>query len=419
MRLQKFLLLADMENKITKSTKAVTKKQQIIMISSIAVVLVIFMLFMMVGGKKKPDDLSKIITNSKNRIILEDSSKGIKAEDRWMQVGQEKLSAIDSFMKQSVNQDEDLDSRLSSVEKQNQELEQQRQIIDDQANELSEIKSQLKDLQNNKNLSFNQGQGNAANNSTLNPEPVRAIASLDLNLEDNSKSKNTKKSLYNINDYIPAGAYTKAVIISGVDASVGISSQSDPRPVLLRVKSPAISSIYDGNAQKADLTGCLITGAASGDLSSEKVYVKLVNMTCGKGADLLTEIPVKGYVAGQGKSGIRGNVVSREGDLLAKSFLAGLVSGFGQGLSDKVAPPLAFSNGLTTQESLSTGDVVRQGLGEGISASSDRLANYLIDRAEQYQPVISIPSGIDVEVVFVEGFYFNPKEEEIQNKKPK
>ena len=33
----------------------------------------------------------------------------------------------------------------------------------------------------------------------------------------------------------------------------------------------------------------------------------------------------------------------------------------------------------------------------------DRLADYMIDRAEQYQPVISIPANIDVELVFIEG----------------
>ncbi len=414
-----------MENKITQSTQSTSKKQRIIMITSVVVVMVIFTLFMMAGGKKKTDDLSKIITNSKNRIILEDSSKGIKAQDRWIEAGQEQLNAIDSFMTQSQNQNEAYDSRLSSIEKQNQEeLENQRQTIDEQANELAEIKSQLKNLRNNSDLAFSNGQNRGQNGQNIeygnqgaaqgsfNQESSTTIASLDLNLADNSKSK---KGLYNINDYIPAGSYAKAIIISGVDASVGISSQSDPRPVLIRVKSPAISSIYDGNTQKTDLTGCLITGAASGDLSSEKIYVKLVNMTCGKGDNLIAEMPIKGYVAGQGKSGIRGNVVSREGDLLVKSFLAGLVSGFGQGLSEKVAPPLAFSNGLTTQESLSTGDVVKKGFGKGASTASDRLANYLIDRAEQYQPVISIPSGIDVEVVFVEGFYFNPEAQ----KKPK
>src|SRR3546814_17262586 len=29
-----------------------------------------------------------------------------------------------------------------------------------------------------------------------------------------------------------------------------------------------------------DITGCLVNGAARGDLSAEKVYVKLVRMTC-------------------------------------------------------------------------------------------------------------------------------------------
>ena len=48
-------------------------------------------------------------------------------------------------------------------------------------------------------------------------------------------------------------------------------------------------------------------------------------------------------------------------------------------------------------------------MGQGISGASDRLSNYLINRAEQYQPIVSIPSGIEVEVVFVEGFHLNGK----------
>lgn len=398
-----------MENTITKLAKEVSKKQNLVVIATVAVLGVIFVLFLTTGGKKnKPDDLSKLITNSNNKIILQDSSKGIKAEDRWLYEAQSKFSDVDEFMKQSQQDKSSLETRLDTIEqKYEEDLTQQLQTIENQSHEIETLKSKIKDLSENKNLAFNQNNqgGQGAN---LNQELPKAIASLDLNLETTTKSK---KGLYNINDYIPAGAYAKATIISGVDASVGISSQSDPRPVLLRVRSAAMSSIYDGNVQKTDLTGCIIQGAASGDLSSEKVYVKLITLTCGKGEEMVTEIPVKGYVAGQGKSGVRGNVISREGDLLAKSFLAGLVSGFGQGLSEKVAPPLAFSNGLTTQESLSTGDVVKKGFGKGISTSSDRLANYLIDRAEQYQPVVSIPSGIDVEVVFVEGFYFNPKDD--------
>jgi conjugal transfer pilus assembly protein TraB len=405
-----------MENKITKSAGAISKKQKIVVISSALGVIVIFMLFMMAGGKKKPDDLSKIITNSKNRIILEDSSKGVKAEDLWRYQSQDTIQSMSHFMEDAEKNNTALDGRLSSIEKTNQELQNQKQIIESQSSELEEIKSKLKELQSNKNLAF-AGQGaNSGGNGVgqidgrgLASELPREIGSLNLNLESSSKAH--KKGIFSVSDYIPAGAYAKATIISGVDASVGISSQSDPRPVLIRVKGPAFSSIYDGNAQKADLSGCIVQGAASGDLSSEKIYVKLITMTCGKSEEELTEIQVKGYVAGQGKSGIRGNVISREGDLLVKSFLAGLVSGFGQGVSEKVAPPLAFSNGLTTQGTMSNEDVAKKGFGKGVSTASDRLANYLIDRAEQYQPVVSIPSGIDVEVVFVEGFYLNGKEE--------
>ena len=422
MRLQKSLLSAShmknqmpsqIENKITKSAGAISKKQKIVVISSALGVMVIFMLFMMAGGKKRPDDLSKIITNSKNRIILEDSAKGVKAEDLWRTQSQDTIQSMSKFMEDSEKNNTALDGRLSSIEKTNQEeLQNQKQIIESQSSELEEIKSKLKELQSNKSLAFaGQGatQGNLSGGQDLAPELPREIGSLNLNLDSSSKAH--KKGIFSVSDYIPAGAYAKATIISGVDASVGISSQSDPRPVLIRVKGPAFSSIYDGNAQKADLSGCIVQGAASGDLSSEKIYVKLITMTCGKSEDELTEIQVKGYIAGQGKSGIRGNVISREGDLLVKSFLAGLVSGFGQGVSEKVAPPLAFSNGLTTQGTMSNEDVAKKGFGKGVSTASDRLANYLIDRAEQYQPVVSIPSGIDVEVVFVEGFYLNGKEE--------
>jgi conjugal transfer pilus assembly protein TraB len=390
-----------MENQVTKIAREVSKKQKMVLSITIAAFLLVVILFATSGNKKKGQDLSKIITNSKNKIVLQDPSKGIKAEDRWLYEAQNKLDDVDEFMKESEQSKGNLESRIAEMEKKYEEdLVNKSQLIETQSSEIQTIKSQLKDLQANKNLAFNQANEQGVNQgATSIQELPKAINSVDFNLENLSRIN--KKGIFSIDDYVPAGAYAKATIISGVDAAVGISSQSDPRPILIRVQGPAMSSIYDGNIQKNNLTGCLITGAASGDLSSEKVYVKLINMTCGKSEDSLTEIAVKGYVAGQGKSGIRGEVVSREGDLVAKTFLAGLVSGFGQGLAEKVAPPLNFSNGLTTQASLSTEDVAKKGLGKGIATSSDRLSDIFVNKIEQYQPVVSIPSGIDVEVVFV------------------
>lgn len=224
----------------------------------------------------------------------------------------------------------------------------------------------------------------------------------------NFYSDHEKKS-FSLDDYLPAGSYVKAVLISAVDASVGISSQSDPRPVLFRIVSEA-KSVVDKNKQlTTNIKGCIVTGAASADLSSERAYTRLLKMTCPNGNGEVIETDVEGYAAdgSDGKAGLVGRKITREGDLLAKSFFVGLVGGSGQGLSDKVAPPLAFSNGLTTQGTLSTEDVVKRGLGKGISSGADRLSNYMIDRAEQYQPVIAISSGKEAELVFISGVYLD------------
>ena len=65
----------------------------------------------------------------------------------------------------------------------------------------------------------------------------------------------------------------------------------------------------------------------------EKVYVKLVRMTCAQPGGRFAVSEVKGFIAFAGKSGVRGNVVSREGSLVSQALLAGIVGGFGRGFS--------------------------------------------------------------------------------------
>ncbi len=393
-----------------KQSKLKQKKLLIITVIALGGIIIVFLSS---GPKKPAGDLAKTIADSKNKIILQDPNHGLKAEDRWLYDAEAKLDDYGNFQKEYAADKGGMESRLAEVEKKYEEsLSAQTGLIEAQGQEIQALKSQLNTTKSASNQAVNKQDTFGANQmGGLNAEVTtmalpKNIQTTNLDLE---KTATEQGEFFKSSEYVPAGAYAQAVIISGVDASVGAAAQSDPRPVLLRIKGPAVSSIYDGNSQETDLKGCLITGAASGDLSSEKVYVKLVNMTCSKSEDLVYETAVKGYVAGQGKSGVRGNVISRAGDIVTKSFLAGLIGGLGQGLSAKVAPPLNFSNGLTTQGTMSTEDVAKKGLGQGVSSSGDRLANYFITRAEQYQPVVSIPSGIDVEVVFVEGFHLNGK----------
>lgn len=107
-------------------------------------------------------------------------------------------------------------------------------------------------------------------------------------------------------DYLPANSFAKARVIVGVDASAGVSSQTDPLPVVLRVTGPARSVADNGRVLTTKIQGCLINGAARGDLSSEKVYVKLQRMTCAQPGGRYAVSEVKGFIAFGGKSGVRG-----------------------------------------------------------------------------------------------------------------
>ena len=194
--------------------------------------------------------------------------------------------------------------------------------------------------------------------------------------------------------WLPAGSHAEAVVLSGVDASAGVSSQGDPRPVLFRITGPAWTAAENGAAMQVDVAGCTVTGAAHGDLSSEKIYARLRTMTCaGPGFGTVIETDVAGFVAGSGKVGVRGPVVSREGALVEKAFLAGLVSSLGQGVSQAFQPQAVATGGGAALANSGLGDIGRAGLGSGAASAGQKVADYMIRRAEQYQPVIQLGAG--------------------------
>lgn len=208
-------------------------------------------------------------------------------------------------------------------------------------------------------------------------------------------------------NYLPPNSYASARVIVGVDASAGVSSQTDPLPVVLRITGPARSVMQNGKVLTTRIQGCVVNGAARGDLSSEKVYVKLARMTCDQPGGRVAVSEVKGFISFAGKSGVRGRVVSREGSLVSQALLAGIIGGFGRGFS---ANANSVFSGVTTgadgkRSQLSGGDILGGGLGQGAADAADTVSKYLIERAEQYQPVVEMPTGIDVEIVFLDGVY--------------
>ena len=259
-------------------------------------------------------------------------------------------------------------------------------------------------------------QGNAPSSAgepqTAVPMPGRMIETFELEGAPRSSASDPRSGAELVADavakpvssWLPAGAHAQAVVLAGVDASAGVSSQGDPRPVLMRITGPAWTAAEDGTALQVDVDGCTVTGAAHGDLSSEKVYVRFRTMTCaGPEPGTVIETDVAGFVAGSGKTGVRGPVVSREGALVEKAFLAGVVSGLGQGVSQAFQPQAVATGTGAAVANTGLGDIGRAGLGAGASSAGQKVADYMIRRAEQYQPVVQLQAGTKVTLVFLEG----------------
>jgi len=201
--------------------------------------------------------------------------------------------------------------------------------------------------------------------------------------------------------YLPAGSYAPAVVLSGVDASTGVSSQAEPLPVIFRITGAAVTAATRSTrGHKVNLKGCTVTGSARGDLSSERVLVRLLRMSCVHPNGDVFEEEVRGYMSGAGKAGARGLVVSREGKLTTNAAIAGALGGLAGGLG-------SAANAGADAEQAGFEDALRAGgasaVSGGISGAAEMLSEYYIERAEQYQPVVSLYGGTQVELVFMEG----------------
>ena len=198
--------------------------------------------------------------------------------------------------------------------------------------------------------------------------------------------------------YIPSGAFTRAILLGGLDAPTGGQSQRNPQPVLLRLVDNAVLP----NHFRSRIKECFVVGAGFGDVSSERAYIRTESLSCVTMEGTAIDVPIKGYVAGEdGKAGMRGRLVSKQGQLLASALLAGVASGIGHAFQQSSTTMSVSPLGATS--SVDPGKQFEAGFGTGVGKALDRLAQYYISLAEKVFPVIEVDAGRTVDVVITQG----------------
>ena len=407
-------------------TQSVQRRQMLLFGGIAGTLLVAFVLWFGAGGGGDAPAL---------RGIDADLISPGNAEAGWVRRSETRLGSIESRLR-------DIDSRNRELEEDNvrlqerltEEAENARSVIDTQAALIEELTGRLESAAPDRVAA--PGSGFAPGSGVGAPEPFAPVgtgssqespdaASMpplgsplmrEFELENPTTSEagtpGAPTAEKPLSTYVPAGSYAEAVVLAGADASAGVQSQGDPRPVLLRLTSPAFGAAVAGAATRTDIEGCTVTGAAYGDLSSEKVYVRLQTLACVRNApETVIETPVSGFVAGSGQAGVRGPVVSREGALVQRAFLSGVFSGIGQGVNQAFRPQAVLAGGGTaTFENTDFDAIGRAGLGAGAGTAGEEVSDDLIRRAEQYQPVIQLQAGTAVTVVFLEGAWLDGRE---------
>lgn len=378
------------------SDPTLVRKKQVRLGIAVGILFVLVCCFIFTTGVSLENKIAekKEVSENRSKIEISELAKGVENESKWVNEAGKEVEGI----KQKQIENEDAQGKFKEYVKQKMVSRE----------ELGEYLKKLEsELEGKYRHLFEEEIGKlkgGAENKTL-ENVIEA------------KSFFRKKKIKKVGEYIPAGSYAEAKMISGVDAGVGMSAEADPRHVLLRITGELTSAGYGAEYIKSNkLIGCLLQCQATGDISSEKAYLKAVIMTCARDKGTVVEVPVKGYVSSKGKVGIRGEVVSREGDMVLSSFLSGLTSGFGSGVAQYSQPQATLFGGLPVTGEDTAKKIGMRGLGAGLSSSGDRLSDYFIKRAEQYQPVISINEGTEVHVVFQEGFSLKEGEDEKDGK---
>jgi conjugal transfer pilus assembly protein TraB len=200
-----------------------------------------------------------------------------------------------------------------------------------------------------------------------------------------------------ISTFLPV-SFTRGTLLGGLDAPTGGQAQSNPHPVLIRLSDNSVLP----NRFRGEYRDCFVIAAGYGDISSERAYLRTENLSCVRADGAALEVRIQGSVYGEdGKVGMRGRLVTKQGQMLANALLAGVVSGIGQGLA--ISATSYSTSALGTVATASGTDAFVAGLGTGVGKSLDRLAQYYIKLAENTFPVIEVDAGREIDVVITKG----------------
>lgn len=398
-------------NDVTETSKARFNQYRNLTIFAV-VIMVAFGIFVFMLSSQKNND-GKVIEKTNFSNPLEHADSETVVLERVQRSVEEARAQTEKLKKQI---DEKIISNTSIDEGKQKELESRLKILESKLIANQNSTQNLSEDSSSLLTGSQQYQGRVLPRSGSNinhGENVDAggIREDRLSLSPTAEELAKRRPLKNPDTYVPAGTFAQGVVIEGADASTAVTAQSNPEPMLIRLTENGTLP----NRHHSHLKDCVVTAAASGDISSERGKIRTERMSCVAPNGEVIDLSVEGNVAGSdGKNGIRGNLREGGGQYAARAFGAGFLQGVSEGFAQNYTINSVSPQGNV--ETINSGKILQYGGAKGSSKAMDKLADYNIKRAEQFQPVVQLSAGTVVDVVFLKGFYLDGKKHDENEK---
>ena len=235
----------------------------------------------------------------------------------------------------------------------------------------------------------------------LNPQRIKAIVSFDTTYKETSvvqqspvtsATKAVTAGVVQVDTgfiYIPTGSYVRVRLLTAVDAPCGSNTQ--PYPVLMEV----VDRFQLPNSKHSNAAlRCFILGEAKGELSTGRAVIRAQRISCVRSNSLRVALdaPVQGWIvsAKDGRLGLAGEVVTKQGGKIALGLIANALKAAGE-----IGSQAQFTTVTTPlgQQQILTGSALKAAGYKALGETGKQAADWFMERAKEIYPVITVKAG--------------------------
>lgn len=197
----------------------------------------------------------------------------------------------------------------------------------------------------------------------------------------------------------------KGRIVTGTVAPTLEYGQANPEPVYISLTS----SLMMPNDYFEDISDCSLIATAQGSLSNGRATMRLSELECNlediNGERYVIRKSVSGWVFGEdGTHGVKGRLITKEGQIISKALPLGLLEGLMGALSNSsqlVVPNGGGNTNITGQDSVWVGAL--NGASDGSTRIIEKIADYYVKLLNSLNPTVEVRAGREVTILFKGG----------------